>query len=146
MGRRMLTNIVCTSDLGYPIDLRDLTLTCESMRYDPKTCSAVIWQHPAVGGSCTVFKNGKICVNRKARTITEARKRVRRYARLVQKRGWPVVLRSIKIVSMSAYYHVEGTLSMDGLVRDMKANYDPELFAAALFKRGGIHFATGRFS
>jgi TATA-box binding protein (TBP) (component of TFIID and TFIIIB) len=87
-----------------------------------------------------VFANGKMMVNGNAKTPTEARKRVRRYAKPIQKRGWPVMLKAIKIVTMSASYRTDETLSMDALVRDMQATYDPKLFAAALYKRGGIHF------
>jgi TATA-box binding protein (TBP) (component of TFIID and TFIIIB) len=87
-----------------------------------------------------VFANGKMMVNGNAKTPAEARKRVRRYARLVRKRGWSVTLKAIKIVTMSASYRTDEPLSMNVLVRDMQATYDPELFAAAMFKRGGVHF------
>jgi transcription initiation factor TFIID TATA-box-binding protein len=136
----MFTNIVCTSDLGCPIDLRSLTLTQRNIRYDRRTFSAVIWKHPSIGGTCMVFGNGKIGVNGNAKTPAEARRRVRRYARLVQKRGWPVTLNTIKIVTMSAYYRTDDPLSVDAVVRDMGATYEPELFPAAMFKREGIHF------
>jgi transcription initiation factor TFIID TATA-box-binding protein len=143
----MCTNIVCTANLGCPIDLRDLTNCCENIRYNPKTFSAAFWKHLVVGGTCMIFANGKICVNGKTSTPEDAQKRVRRYARLVQKRGWPVVLKSIKIITMSAYYRVECTLSMDALVRGMNATFDPELFPAAMLKREGIHvtcFSNGK--
>jgi TATA-box binding protein (TBP) (component of TFIID and TFIIIB) len=78
-----------------------------------------------IGGTCMVFANGKMCVNGNAKTPTEARKRVRRYARLVQKRGWPVMLKARKVVTMSASYCTDEPLSMDALVRDMQATYDP---------------------
>jgi TATA-box binding protein (TBP) (component of TFIID and TFIIIB) len=91
-----------------------------------------------------VFANGKICVNGKVKTPNEARIRVRRYARLVQKQGASVSLKHIEIVTMSASYHTEGTLAMDVLVRDMQATYEPELFPAAMFKRDNIHFTCFR--
>jgi transcription initiation factor TFIID TATA-box-binding protein len=134
----MYTNIVRMSDLGCPIDLKCLTLTQHNIRYNPRTFNAVIWQHPVIGGRCMVFAIGKMCVNGNAKT------RVRKYARLIQKRGWPVMLKAIKIVTMSASYRTDETLSMDVLVRDMQATYEPELFAAAMFKSGGINFTCFR--
>jgi hypothetical protein len=51
---------------------------------------------------------------------------------------------------MSASYCTEGTLSMDVLVSDMQATYEPELFAAAMVKRGAMYilpvFTMERFS
>jgi TATA-box binding protein (TBP) (component of TFIID and TFIIIB) len=49
-------------------------------------------------------------------------------------------LKHIEIVTMSASYRTEGTLSMDVL----QATYEPELFAAAMFKRGNVHFTSFR--
>jgi hypothetical protein len=83
--RSMYTNIVCTADLGCTIDLRGLTMTNRNIRYNPQIFSGAIWNHPRIGGCCLVFANGKMCINGKAKTPIEARKRVRRYARLVQK-------------------------------------------------------------
>ena len=40
-----LTNVVVQGDLGCPIDLRDLILKLTNVRYDPRTFSALIWQH-----------------------------------------------------------------------------------------------------
>jgi TATA-box binding protein (TBP) (component of TFIID and TFIIIB) len=92
-----------------------------------------------------LFANGNMCINGKAKTPIEARKRVRRYARLVQKQGGSVKsLKHIEIVTMSASYRTEGTLSMDVLIRDMQATYEPELFPAAMFKRGIVHFTCFR--
>jgi TATA-box binding protein (TBP) (component of TFIID and TFIIIB) len=88
-----------------------------------------------------IFANGKICVNGNTKTYTESRIRVRIYARLVQKRGgWFVHLKAIKIVTMSTYYRIEGTLSMNSMVRDMEVTYEPELFLAAMKRRAGVHF------
>ena len=135
-----LTNVVCSCDLGCRIDLRQLTLSCSNIRYNPKTFSGVIWQHRKIGGNCLIFSNGKISVNGKVRNISDARIRVRRYVKLIRNKGWPVTLKKIKIVTMSAYFQMEGHLNMDMLVRDMGARYEPELFPAAMLKRGSVHF------
>jgi transcription initiation factor TFIID TATA-box-binding protein len=41
---------------------------------------------------------------------------------------------------MSAYYRIDGTLSMNSMVRDMGVTYEPELFPAAMMRRAGVHF------
>ena len=136
----IITNIVCTCDLKCSINLRRLALTATNIRYDPKRFSAAIWQHRKIGGNCLVFSNGKICVNGKANTIEKARSRVRRYARMLLKQGWPVTLKRIKIITMSASYRLKGTLDMSVLVRGLGASYEPELFPAAMLKRESVHF------
>jgi TATA-box binding protein (TBP) (component of TFIID and TFIIIB) len=95
--RRMYTNILCTADLGCIIDLRSLTMTNRNIRYNPQIFNGAIWNHPRIGGCCLVFANGNMCVNGKAKTPIEARKRVRRYARLVQELGGSVSLKHIEM-------------------------------------------------
>jgi hypothetical protein len=62
---------------------------------------------------------------------------VRSCAGLIQKRGWPVVLKSIKIITMSSYADkVDEALSVDALARAMGSTYEPR-FLAAMLRRDG---------
>ena len=135
-----ITNVVCTCDLECSINLRRLTLCATNIRYDPKRFSGAIWHHRKIGGCCLVFSNGKVCVNGKVTSIQQARIRVRKYARQLFKMEWQVTLKTIRVVTVSAYYRLNGTLDMNVLVRELGANYEPELFPAAMLKRHSVHF------
>ncbi len=136
----MITNIVCVANCDCSIDLSHFASLCTSVKYDAGKFNGAVWKDPELGGCCLVFRTGKIVVNGKAADESIAIDRVRKYAKLLRHYGWRVSLKEIKIVTMSAYYRVDGNLSMETLCRHMCAKYEPELFPAAMFKRDGVHF------
>ncbi len=136
----MITNIVCTSDCECPIDLNRLSSICRDMKYDPRIFNGAIWKDPELGGCCLVFKTGKIVVNGKADCESKGVLRIHAYINRLRHYGFIVSSTEVKIVTMSAYYRVNGNLSMDSLCRNMRAHYEPELFPAAMFKRDTVHF------
>ena len=136
----MITNIVCHADLRCSIDLRDLASKGANMTYDPSKFPAVIWKHKVIGGTCMIFKSGKIMVNGKIESIREARQRMRRYARRLQKIGWNISLKRIIISTMSAFYKLEGALDVYRLVQHFGGSYEAERFPAAMFVKDTIHF------
>lgn len=87
-----------------------------------------------------VFSTGKLTVNGKSKSIAEAKLRVRRYARLIQRLGWPVTLNSIDVVTVSASFKTEGPLDLYKVARYYNGHYDPELFPAAMFTKDDVHF------
>jgi TATA-box binding protein (TBP) (component of TFIID and TFIIIB) len=90
-----LTNVVVQADLGYSLDLRVLTYQLTNARYDPKVFSAVVWQHRKIGGNCLLFSNGKINCNGKCLSLQDGQRRLRRYARKLQKMDYPVRLTNV---------------------------------------------------
>ena len=142
-----LTNVICSSHLGCPIRLRDVCYQLSNARYDPTRFPALIWKHRTIGGNCLVFANGTVQCQGKAKTMREGIKRLRQYARLLQKCGWPVVLDKIKVISASGFHTLSGTLDFDRLVRERKLIYEPELFPATTLVHGGVTFccfSTGK--
>lgn len=133
-----LTNVVVQGDLGCPIDLRDLILKLTNVRYDPRTFSALIWQHKKIKGNCLLFSTGKINCNGKCSSLLEGRQRLRRYARIVQKLGYRVELRNIKIITASAAHQLNGRIDPQQLPPHF--SYEPELFPAVMFRREGLHY------
>ncbi|OOY33732.1 hypothetical protein BOV88_13710 [Solemya velum gill symbiont] len=135
-----ITNVVYTADLGCEIDLRTLTMSSTHIIYDPHRFSGAVWKHPAIGGCCLVFPNGKLSVVGRVDNLGAGRTRARRYARSIQRKGFKVRLVRLKLVTASAFFEVGGNLSMDVLSGDMGAKYEPELFPAAMLKRDGLNF------
>ena len=136
----MINNVVVCTDLQCDIDLRQLTLRCSSIIYNPKTFPSVQWKHPKIGGHCMVFRNGKMIVNGKVKSVKEAKRRLRQYARLLQVFGWTFQLRRINVKTISASYKVEGPVDLTHIVRYYRGSYEPERFPAAMFQKDCIHF------
>ena len=141
-----ITNVVVQTDLHASIDLPYLANNAMDIRYDPGLFSAAMWQHRKIGGSCLVFGNGKLNCNGN-RSIHQAKKRIRQYARLIQKLGFCVNLDNIDVVTMSAVHQVSSTLDFNKMCKLLGATYEPEIYNAAMLKRGKVHyncFHTGK--
>ena len=133
-----LTNAVVQGDLGCTLDLRVLTYRLTNARYDPKVFSAVVWQHRKIGGNCLLFSNGKINCNGKCLYLQDGRRRLRRYARKLQKMDYPVRLTNVRVVTASAAHQLTERIDPTRLPKDF--SYEPELFPAVMFRRHGMHF------
>ena len=136
----MINNVVCTANLNCSINLRTLVNKTVNVIYDPARYSGVRWRHPKIGGHCNVFSTGKLNVNGKVKTIKEATRRLRRYARLIQRLGWSVSLSNVKVVTISASFKVEGPLDLHRVAIHYEGRYDAELFPAVMFTKNSIHY------
>ena len=87
-----------------------------------------------------VFSTGKLMVNGKVGSVVEAKRRLRRYARCIQRQGWPLTLSRINVITISASFKVSGPLDLVKVVRHYRGRYEPELFPAAMFMKNDIHF------
>ena len=134
-----ITNVVVQTDLSTDIDLVHLVNHTVDIKYDPGVFSAAIWKHRKIGGCCLVFSNGKLNCNGN-RSIQEAKKRIRRYARLLQKHGFPVKIQQIDVITMSAVHQTSSKLDYKKLCNILGATYEPEIHNAAMLKRGKVHF------
>ena len=139
-----VTNIVCMSHLTCGIDLKHLVSVSRDVYFNPHKHHCLIWRHKKIGGCCMLSEYGKMMCNGRAASVQEAKKRVRQYARLVQKAGYPVYLSTIRVVTMSAVHTLSHSLDMIRLAKEMNGQYEPELFPGLMFKRNGIHFTCFR--
>lgn len=134
-----VTNVVVHAALHTTIDLEHLAKSIIDIRYDPTIFPAVIWQHRKIGGNCLVFKNGKLNCSGSS-SVQQAKKRLRQYARLIQKLGYDVVLNKIDLITMSAVHQLSSRLDFTQLCKDLHASYEPDVHNAAMLKRGRLHF------
>jgi len=135
-----LTNVICSAHLGCTVRLREACYQIDNTRYDPAHFPGLIWQHRRIGGNCLVFANGTIQCQGKARSLGEGIKRVRQYARILQTRGWPVVLSKIKVITASGFHILSGALNLDTLVQERRLIYEPDLFPTANLTKDGVTF------
>ena len=133
-----LTNVVVQGQLNVSLDLNLLANTLTNVRYDPSTFSGLIWQHRRIGGNCLVFSNGVLNCNGKCSSFDEGIKRLRRYARLLQKLGHCRCLNKIKVITASATHRLENVVRPENI--PVRYRYEPELFPALMFRREGVHF------
>ena len=136
----IITNVVCSAYLSYSFDLRQLCYRLTNVRYDPRRFPGLIWQHRSIGGNCLVFSNAIINCNGKATSLNEGKKRLRRYARRLQKLGYPIHIRGTKILTVSACHTLSESLDLRTLATEREVTYEPELFPAINFKNDGVNF------
>ena len=67
------------------------------------------------------------------------REQLRKYARLVERKGYPVRMLKIKTITMSAVYTLQGKVEYWKIVQQLQELYEPEIFHAVGFIREGIH-------
>ena len=103
-----ITDVVCDAHLNCTLDLMSLCQRLRNCRYELKTFPSLIWQHRNIGCKCLVFANGIINSNGKASSFDESPQRLRRYARQLQKRGFPIQLRIVKIITTLPSHTLSG--------------------------------------
>ena len=136
-----ITNVVFSANIGCEIDLRKLCYRLTNVRYDPRRFPGLIWQHKNIGGNCLIFSNGVINCNGKAASPEDCRLRLRRYARRLQRLGYPVNLKDVKCITVSATHTLSDVIDIQKLARERSfVIYEPELFPAANFKDEGVNF------
>ena len=133
-----ITNVVVQGDLGCRIDLKELVLKLSNVRYQPQRCSGIVWQLSKIGGNCIVFSSGKLNCAGKCSTVREGIQRLRRYARFLQRSGYPVKLCGVRVITTSATHQLNGTINPRMFQEDRCC--EPEIFAGLMFYRDGLHY------
>ena len=140
-----LTNVVVQADLSCSINLKHLANNTRDIKYDPGRFTGAIWQHRLIGGNCLVFHNGKVNCNGN-KSIHQAKKRLRQYARLLQRHGFQVTLKKIELITMSAVHRLSSTLELKEVSAMLGAEYNPEILNAAILKKKRINNRHHRHS
>lgn len=142
-----LTNVVVQSSVNVKLPLNEIIHRIGRAKYNPRRWSGLSWSHPKISGSVMLFPNGRL-VSHGSRTILQARKVVRQYARLLQKMGYGVILSPIRLVTASAIATLPTPVSLAKLASGYPmASWESELFNACLIKKDGMHysvFSSGR--
>uniref|UniRef100_A0A3B5M1D1 Uncharacterized protein n=1 Tax=Xiphophorus couchianus TaxID=32473 RepID=A0A3B5M1D1_9TELE len=109
-------NIVSTVNLGCPLDLKFIALQARNAEYNPKVrFAAVIMRIREPRTTALIFSSGKmVCTG--AKSEEESRLAARKYARVVQKLGFPARFLDFKIQNMVASCDVCFPIRLEGLV------------------------------
>ncbi|KAL4656480.1 hypothetical protein GN956_G5807 [Arapaima gigas] len=110
-----LQNIVSTVNLACPLDLKSIALQARNAEYNPKRFAAVIMRIREPRTTALIFSSGKmVCTG--AKSEEQSRLAARKYARVVQKLGFPAKFLDFKIQNMVGSCDVCFPIRLEGLV------------------------------
>ncbi|XP_067411235.1 TATA box-binding protein-like 2 isoform X2 [Emydura macquarii macquarii] len=127
-----LQNIVSTVNLACKLDLKNIALHARNAEYNPKRFAAVIMRIREPRTTALIFSSGKmVCTG--AKSEEQSRLAARKYARVVQKLGFPAKFLDFKIQNMVGSCDVRFPIRLEGLVLThqqfiMNQNYFLALF------------------
>ncbi|KAL2099088.1 hypothetical protein ACEWY4_005568 [Coilia grayii] len=131
----MLQNIVSTVNLHCRLDLKYIALQARNAEYNPKRFAAVIMRIREPRTTALIFSSGKmVCTG--AKTEEQSRLAARKYARVVQKLGFPARFLDFKIQNMVGSCDVLFPIRLEGLVLTHRqfCSYEPELFPGLIYR------------
>ncbi|NXX94773.1 TBPL2 protein, partial [Centropus bengalensis] len=130
-----LQNIVSTVNLACKLDLKNIALHARNAEYNPKRFAAVIMRIREPRTTALIFSSGKmVCTG--AKSEEQSRLAARKYARVVQKLGFPAKFLDFKIQNMVGSCDVRFPIRLEGLVltHQQFSSYEPELFPGLIYR------------
>lgn len=130
-----LQNIVSTVNLNCKLDLKKIALHARNAEYNPKRFAAVIMRIREPRTTALIFSSGKmVCTG--AKSEEDSRLAARKYARIIQKLGFPAKFLDFKIQNMVGSCDVKFPIRLEGLVLTHAAftSYEPELFPGLIYR------------
>ncbi|XP_038612639.1 TATA box-binding protein-like 2 [Tachyglossus aculeatus] len=130
-----LQNIVSTVNLACKLDLKRIALHARNAEYNPKRFAAVIMRIREPRTTALIFSSGKmVCTG--AKSEEQSRLAARKYARVVQKLGFPARFLDFKIQNMVGSCDVKFPIRLEGLVltHQQFCSYEPELFPGLIYR------------
>ncbi len=145
-------NVVSRSRLGYnlrPDDLLRIAREVWNVEYRPDTFNGLIMRIKSLRATALVFPTGVlVCYTS---NMERNRPAARKFARIIQKTGFPVTFQAYSIVNVSGSCDVGFPVDLDRMSTQYchLAVYSPELFPAMVFRMtsprvSAIIFCSGK--
>jgi len=131
----VLQNVVSTVNLGCKLDLKEIALHARNAEYNPKRFAAVIMRIREPKTTALIFASGKmVCTG--AKSEEDARTAARKYAKIVQKLGFPATFKEFKVQNIVGSCDVKFPIRLEGLAfgHQLFSNYEPELFPGLIYR------------
>uniref|UniRef100_A0A3B4GGL8 TATA-box binding protein n=1 Tax=Pundamilia nyererei TaxID=303518 RepID=A0A3B4GGL8_9CICH len=112
-----------------------IALRARNAEYNPKRFAAVIMRIREPRTTALIFSSGKmVCTG--AKSEEQSRLAARKYARVVQKLGFPAKFLDFKIQNMVGSCDVKFPIRLEGLVltHQQFSSYEPELFPGLIYR------------
>ncbi|XP_076251111.1 uncharacterized protein LOC143190592 [Rhynchophorus ferrugineus] len=130
-----LQNIVSTVNLDCKLDLKKIALHARNTEYNPQRFPAVIMRIKEPRTTALIFSSGKmVCTG--AKSEEDARLSGRKFARIIQKLGFPAKFLDFKIQNMVGSSDVNFQIRLEGLAlkHGSFSSYEPELFPGLIYR------------
>ncbi|CAD6205562.1 unnamed protein product [Miscanthus lutarioriparius] len=130
-----LQNIVSTVNLDCQLDLQQIANSARNAEYNPKRVAAVIMRIRDPKTTALVFASGKmVCTG--AKSEDHSKLAARKFARIVQKLGFPARFKDFKIQNIVGSCDVKFPIRLEGLAlaSGTFANYEPEIFPGLVYR------------
>ncbi|KAJ1985517.1 TATA-binding protein (TBP) [Dimargaris cristalligena] len=130
-----LQNIVATVNLDCRLDLKTIALHARNAEYNPKRFAAVIMRIREPKTTALIFASGKMVVTG-AKSEDDSKLASRKYARIVQKLGFPAKFTDFKIQNIVGSCDVKFPIRLEGLAfnHGQFSSYEPELFPGLIYR------------
>eukprot|EP00696_Hemimastix_kukwesjijk_P008083 gnl/Hemi2/20230_TR6705_c0_g26_i1.p1 gnl/Hemi2/20230_TR6705_c0_g26~~gnl/Hemi2/20230_TR6705_c0_g26_i1.p1 ORF type:complete len:202 (+),score=25.59 gnl/Hemi2/20230_TR6705_c0_g26_i1:189-794(+) len=131
----ILQNVVSTVNLSTKLDLKTIALHARNAEYNPKRFAAVIMRIRDPKTTALVFASGKmVCTGAKSEEFS--RLAARKYARIIQKLGFPAKFHEFKIQNIVGSCDVRFPIRLEGLAYQHAnySSYEPELFPGLIYR------------
>jgi len=131
-----IQNIVATVDLDCgKLDLKSIAMRARNAEYNPKRFAAVIMRIREPRTTALIFSSGKmVCTG--AKSEEKSRLAARKYARVIQKLGFPAKFKDFKIQNMVGSVDVKFAIRLEQLVLNHAqfTSFEPELFPGLVYR------------
>ncbi|XP_055594817.1 TBP-related factor [Uranotaenia lowii] len=128
-------NCVATVSLGCELDLASINFRTRNTEYNPARFHGVVMRIREPRCTALVFRTGKIvCTG--ARNEADANLAARKFARIIQKLGYPVRFLEFKIQNLVAVVDLRFPVRLENLnqVHGQFSSYEPEIFPGLIYR------------
>ncbi|EFJ17606.1 hypothetical protein SELMODRAFT_16705, partial [Selaginella moellendorffii] len=130
-----LQNIVATVNMDCKLELKTIALHARNAEYNPKRFAAVIMRIREPKTTALIFASGKmVCTG--AKSEQNCRLAARKYARIIQKLGFPSQFKDFKIQNIVGSCDVRFPIRLEGLAfsHGHFSTYEPEIFPGLIYR------------
>ncbi|KAI3994484.1 hypothetical protein MKX01_012742 [Papaver californicum] len=132
----MIQNIVSSVNLDCKLVLKDIAQKARNAEYNPKRFAAVIMRLKDPKTTALIFQSGKlVCTG--AKTEEQSKLAARKYARIVQKLGFPAKFKDFNIQNIVTSCDVNFIIRLEALQYSNAgkfAIYEPETFPGMIYR------------
>lgn len=128
-------NVVATVSVACELNLQDINFRTRNSEYSPSRFHGVVMRMRDPRCTALIFRTGKIiCTG--ARNEAEANLGTRKFARILQKLGYPVKFIDFKLQNIVATVDLRFPIRLENLnqVHGQFSSYEPELFPGLIYR------------
>ncbi|KAK9681747.1 hypothetical protein RND81_10G025300 [Saponaria officinalis] len=130
-----IQNIVSTVNLDCKLNLQAIALHARNAEYNPKRFAAVIMRIRDPKTTALIFSSGRlVCTG--AKTESDSKLAARKYARIIEKLGYPASFKDFRIQNIVGSCDVRFPIRLElfQCICGEFAHYDPELFPGLIYR------------